>query len=190
MTLPLPAFAASMVRCRGLRANGHPCHLVLLREPWRSLGMGEDCAERAGIIRPRRGVQVVGGGPDLLDLINEGADMTDTTQPTLNDLPKIAADICRHLAAAGYADVPAPVRQALSLAEEAGEFVAAVRRHYGLARRSGPLEDVAAEAADVVITTFAAAHDMGIDLEAAIAAKLAIIYSRGWREPVPDSAAA
>ncbi|WP_432992718.1 MazG nucleotide pyrophosphohydrolase domain-containing protein [Dactylosporangium sp. CA-233914] len=99
----------------------------------------------------------------------------------LAELPGVAADIAEQLTAAGFAEAP-HLRQTLALAEEAGEFVGAVRRHYGLARRSGSFADVEAELADVVITAFVTAHTMGIDLERAVAAKLGVVYSRGWRE--------
>jgi NTP pyrophosphatase (non-canonical NTP hydrolase) len=99
----------------------------------------------------------------------------------LAGLPAVAADIAVRLEDAGFTEQP-HLRQALALAEEAGEFVGAVRRHYGLARRSGSFADIEAELADVVITAFVTAHTMGVDLEAAIRAKLDVVYSRGWRE--------
>jgi NTP pyrophosphatase (non-canonical NTP hydrolase) len=99
----------------------------------------------------------------------------------LADLPTVAADIGEHLRDAGFTEQP-HLRQALALAEETGEFVGAVRRHYGMARRGGSFADVETELADVVITAFVTAHTMGIDLEAAIRAKLDVIYSRGWRD--------
>ncbi|MGI5239034.1 MazG nucleotide pyrophosphohydrolase domain-containing protein [Dactylosporangium sp. CA-139066] len=108
--------------------------------------------------------------------------IVDNSRPfTLPDLPAVAADIAARLSAAGFTDAP-HLRQALALAEEAGEFVGAVRRHYGLARRTGSFDDVEAELADVVITAFVTAETMGIDLERALAAKLGVVYTRGWRE--------
>ncbi|MEV8512267.1 MazG nucleotide pyrophosphohydrolase domain-containing protein [Dactylosporangium sp. NPDC051484] len=108
--------------------------------------------------------------------------IVDNPRPfTLADLPGVAADVAAKLTDAGFTEAP-HLRQALALAEEAGEFVGAVRRHYGLARRSGSFEDVEAELADVVITAFVTAHTMGIDLERAVAAKLGVVYTRGWRE--------
>jgi len=100
---------------------------------------------------------------------------------SLADLPATAADVAGHLTSAGFTESP-HLRQTLALAEEVGEFVAAVRRYYGMARRAGPFEDVEAELADVVLTAFVTAHTLGIDLEKALAAKLEIIYTRGWRE--------
>jgi NTP pyrophosphatase (non-canonical NTP hydrolase) len=99
----------------------------------------------------------------------------------LSDLPAVAADVAAHLGAAGFAEQP-HLRQALALAEETGEFVGAVRRYYGMARRGGTFAEVEAELADVAITAFVTAHVMDIDLEAAIRAKLDVIYGRGWRE--------
>ncbi|MET7397654.1 MazG nucleotide pyrophosphohydrolase domain-containing protein [Dactylosporangium sp. NPDC005572] len=98
----------------------------------------------------------------------------------LGDLPGRAADIAGHLTANGFTEAP-HLRQTLALAEEVGEFVGAVRRHYGMARRSGSFEDVEAELADVVITAFVTAHTLGIDLPAAVGAKLDVVFTRGWR---------
>ncbi|WP_432841062.1 MazG nucleotide pyrophosphohydrolase domain-containing protein [Dactylosporangium sp. CA-092794] len=106
----------------------------------------------------------------------------DETHPfTLADLPAVAADVAAKLAEAGFTEAP-HLRQTLALAEEAGELVGAVRRHYGMARRTGPFSDIEAELADVVLTAFVTAHTMGIDLERALAAKLAVVYTRGWRD--------
>ena len=73
-------------------------------------------------------------------------------------------------------------RNFLKLAGEAGEAVEAFSRHAGYARRRGPLADVAAELADVVLTAYVAARSLGIDLDAACAAKAAVILGRPWRE--------
>lgn len=72
-------------------------------------------------------------------------------------------------------------RQVLNLAEEVGEFVGAYRRWAGLARRTGPWEDVTTELADVVITAYVTAEVLGIDLDAAWRDKAGVILSRGWR---------
>lgn len=74
------------------------------------------------------------------------------------------------------------VQQVLCLAEEVGEFVAAYRRWSGRARRSGPWSDVCDELADVVIAAYVTADVLGIDLDAAAAAKVARVVTRGWRE--------
>ena len=109
------------------------------------------------------------------------ADRPAHHESTAGRLPAIAADIASCLTAAGFTDHP-PLRQALALAEEVGEFVGAVRRFHGMARRTGSFDDVRHELADVVITAFVTAHEMGFDLEAAIDEKVAVIYDRGWRD--------
>ena len=40
----------------------------------------------------------------------------------------------------------------------------------------------------MLITTAVFAERAGIDLNAALAAKLAVIYSRGWRDDTPPAA--
>jgi hypothetical protein len=71
--------------------------------------------------------------------------------------------------------------QALCVAEEAGKLVGAYRGHAGKARRAGTrqLED---EVADVLIVAAVFAERAGIDIDAAVARKLAVTYSRGRRE--------
>jgi len=71
------------------------------------------------------------------------------------------------------------------VAEEAGELVGAYRRWAGKARRTGTRRELEDEIADVLIVTAVFAERAGIDLDAAIAAKLAVIYSRGWQQPPP-----
>jgi NTP pyrophosphatase (non-canonical NTP hydrolase) len=75
--------------------------------------------------------------------------------------------------------------QALCVAEEAGELVGAYRRWAGKARRTGTRRELEDEIADVLIVTAVFAERAGIDLNAAVAAKLAVIYSRGWQQPPP-----
>jgi NTP pyrophosphatase (non-canonical NTP hydrolase) len=77
--------------------------------------------------------------------------------------------------------------QALCVAEEAGELVGAYRRWAGKARRTGTRRELEAEIADVLIVTACFAERAGIDLHAAIAAKLDVIYTRGWREEDTDA---
>ncbi len=101
---------------------------------------------------------------------------------TLEGLMKVAAEVESNLISAGYDREPA-IRQGLALAEEAGEFVGALRRYKGLARRSGTFQDMAAELADVVITAFVAAVTLDINLPAEINQKMEIIFTRPWREP-------
>jgi NTP pyrophosphatase (non-canonical NTP hydrolase) len=99
------------------------------------------------------------------------------------DLPRQAAVIADRLCSNGFDPVQAVNRQVLNLAEEVGEFVGAYRRWSGQARRSGTAQQMHEELADVVITAFVTAHEMGVDLEAVIAAKLHTVHTRGWREP-------
>jgi NTP pyrophosphatase (non-canonical NTP hydrolase) len=99
-------------------------------------------------------------------------------------LTDLAAEISLHLAD-HFSEDTACVQQALALAEEAGEFVGAFRRWAGLARRTGTWADMVAELADVVITAYVTADVLGIDLDAAITAKSAVILARGWRDPRP-----
>jgi NTP pyrophosphatase (non-canonical NTP hydrolase) len=73
-------------------------------------------------------------------------------------------------------------RQVIALAEEAGEFAGAYRRYRGMARRSGTIEEMASELADVVITAFVTAVVLNIDLDGHIERKLQIIVTRGWRD--------
>lgn len=77
----------------------------------------------------------------------------------MHDLNETAKTICEHLRANGFL-ADAGIGQALNLAEEAGELVAAYRRWTGRARRGGSEQDVRAELSDVVITAYVAAADM------------------------------
>ena len=104
------------------------------------------------------------------------------------DLRQIARRLQSDLAAhrrPAITDANALDVQALCVAEEAGELVGAYRRWAGKARRTGTRRELEDEIADVLIVTAVFAERAGIDLDAAIAAKLAVIYSRGWREPPP-----
>jgi hypothetical protein len=94
-----------------------------------------------------------------------------------------AALIAERLRANGFPADDAVERNVLCLAEETGEFIGAYRRWSGRARRSGTAADMHAELADVVITAYGTAAELGFDLDAAITAKLAVVFSRGWREP-------
>jgi NTP pyrophosphatase (non-canonical NTP hydrolase) len=78
--------------------------------------------------------------------------------------------------------------QALCVAEEAGELVGAYRRWAGKARRTGTRRELEDEIADVLIVTAVFAERAGIGLDAAVAAKLAVLYSRGWRNDHPPAA--
>jgi NTP pyrophosphatase (non-canonical NTP hydrolase) len=94
------------------------------------------------------------------------------------------------LVAALRAHFPAngPDRYVMGVAEEAGEFVGAYLRWAGQSRRTGTREEMAEELADVVVTAFAAAQVIGIDLHAAAVAKARKMLTRGFKEPRgPDS---
>lgn len=97
-------------------------------------------------------------------------------------MPQVAAEILARLREAGFPAEGAANRSVLALAEEAGEFVGAYRRWSGQARRTGTFDEMGAELADVVICAWMAAAELGIDLDAAITDKLAVIFDRGWRE--------
>lgn len=73
-------------------------------------------------------------------------------------------------------------QQVLCLAEETGEVVGAARRYLGLARRTGSLDAVRLELADVVIVSHVVADQFGIDLARAVEDKLQIIFGRPFRE--------
>jgi NTP pyrophosphatase (non-canonical NTP hydrolase) len=117
-------------------------------------------------------------------------DQDGTTIPPV-DLRQIARHLEAQLRAnrrPAITDANALDVQALCVAEEAGELVGAYRRWAGKARRAGTRRDLEDEVADVLIVTACFAERAGIDLHAALAAKLTVIYSRGWRED--DTAAA
>jgi NTP pyrophosphatase (non-canonical NTP hydrolase) len=94
-----------------------------------------------------------------------------------------ADELVTHLRENGFDRGGGVIRQVLNLAEEVGEFVGAYRRWTGQARRSGTEAEVHAELADVVITAYVTAAEMDLDLDAAIRAKLEVVFTRGWREP-------
>jgi NTP pyrophosphatase (non-canonical NTP hydrolase) len=106
------------------------------------------------------------------------------------NLARQAAVVAAQLRANGFPAETAVQRQVLGLAEEVGEFVGAYRRWSGQARRPGTAEQMHAELADVVITAYVTAHELGLDLDAAITAKLAVVFSRGWRDTTTPSLAA
>ncbi len=104
----------------------------------------------------------------------------------MRNLRDIARNLNKALMENGFDRDTLDLQQVLCLAEEAGEFVGAYRRWKGMARRSGPFADVEAELADVVISAYAVADSLDMDLDAAINEKLEIIFSRGWKT-VPDA---
>jgi NTP pyrophosphatase (non-canonical NTP hydrolase) len=72
--------------------------------------------------------------------------------------------------------------QIMTLAEETGEFVGAMRRWRGMARRMGTEDEAKAELADVIISAYAMASVMGWDVDALVEGKLDKIMTRGWKE--------
>ena len=99
------------------------------------------------------------------------------------NLRELARVISENLRANGFPAEGAVNRQVLALAEETGEFVGAYRRWSGQARRTGTADEMRAELADVIITAFATAEELGIDLDQAITEKANVVLTRGWREP-------
>jgi NTP pyrophosphatase (non-canonical NTP hydrolase) len=100
----------------------------------------------------------------------------------MSDLKEVMAEVmakCRENGAGGT-----PESQWMCLAEETGEFVGAVRRWKGMARRRGTEEEAQAELADVILSAYGVAEVMGWDVDALVAAKLKKIMSRGWKEPM------
>jgi NTP pyrophosphatase (non-canonical NTP hydrolase) len=81
--------------------------------------------------------------------------------------------IVEQLRAHGFTVHGGPQRPVLALAEEAGEFVGAYRRFTGLARRAGTAAQMHAELADVVITAYVTAAELGIDLDTELARQAA-----------------
>lgn len=108
--------------------------------------------------------------------------ITNDYEGITGDLPRHAALIVGHLRCNGFDPKHAVNRQVLALAEEVGEFVGAYRRWSGQARRSGTAAAMHEELADVIITAHVMARELGIDIDAAVGAKLAKVYTRGWRE--------
>lgn len=103
-------------------------------------------------------------------------------------LPEIAVQIAQELDQAGFPEDQMLTRQMLSIGEEVGEFQGAVRRFYGMARRTGTWSEVLSEWADCLITLFVTSTALGItrpQLEIAVEEKLAQIFTRGWHENDP-----
>jgi|ERR1043166_3009476 NTP pyrophosphatase (non-canonical NTP hydrolase) len=73
--------------------------------------------------------------------------------------------------------------QVYALAEETGEFVGAMRRWRGMARRNGTEEEAQLELADVVISAYVMADILGWDLAELISIKADKVLNRGWKEP-------
>lgn len=120
--------------------------------------------------------------------------MTDSTSRAMSEqrdlapgLVVAAALIADRLRENGFDPAQAVNRQVLGLAEEVGEFVGAYRRWSGQARRSGTVEEVHEELADVIITAFVTAHELGVDIQQVIAAKLDTIHIRGRHQHTPET---
>ncbi|MGK5554863.1 MazG nucleotide pyrophosphohydrolase domain-containing protein [Actinomadura kijaniata] len=103
------------------------------------------------------------------------------SEPVPTDLSALGAAIAERLRAHFPAGNERD-RQVMALAEEVGEFVGAYRRWSGNARRTGPFDDVRDELADVVITAYVTAAVLDVDLDGAVEAKAAKIFTRGWRD--------
>lgn len=103
------------------------------------------------------------------------------------NLKEAAAEVmakCRENGAGGTEQA-----QIMALAEETGEFVGAMRRWRGLARRRGTEAEAQAELADVIISAYAMASVMDWDVDALVESKLGKIMSRGWKEALPTTPA-
>lgn len=72
--------------------------------------------------------------------------------------------------------------QVYGIAEEAGEFVGAMRRWRGMARRPGTEEEAKEELADVIISSYIMAEILGWSVEEIVRHKLDIVFSRGWKD--------
>ena len=92
-------------------------------------------------------------------------------------LATIVMQKCREFDAGGTEQ-----SQLMAVAEEAGEFIGAMRRWRGMARRTGTEEEAQKELADLAITCYAMADVMGWDLDRLISVKAETILNRGWKE--------
>lgn len=81
-----------------------------------------------------------------------------------------------------FPDKDQRIMQTLCVGEEAGEFVGAVRKYLGMARRSGDFDSVRYELADVIISAYVAAEALQFDVDAAIEEKSVVILTRGWKQ--------
>lgn len=99
----------------------------------------------------------------------------------MSDVAWLAHRFVNAYNASGNPEVP-EWAQVLNVVGEAGEFAEAYRRYTGHARRSGDIFETAEELADVVISSYVAAHRLGVDLDAAIADKGETIMTRGFKD--------
>jgi len=93
------------------------------------------------------------------------------------ELAKVIMEKCREHNAGGTEQA-----QCMAISEEAGEFIGAMRRWRGMARRTGTEDEAKKELADLVITAYGMADVMGWNLDALIEAKAEIILTRGWKQ--------
>ena len=70
--------------------------------------------------------------------------------------------------------------QAMDVAEEAGEFMGAYRRHRGFARRGADADEVLDELSDVIIASMIMFRHLDASAEYYIRRKLQKIVTRGW----------
>lgn len=96
----------------------------------------------------------------------------------LREAARIVMAKCRENKAGGTEQA-----QIMALAEETGEFVGAMRRWRGMARRRGTEDEAKAELADVIISAYGMAEVMGWDADEIVKTKLDKIMNRGWKEP-------
>jgi NTP pyrophosphatase (non-canonical NTP hydrolase) len=144
--------------------------------------------EMIGVALRRRGVpvEITHEHVHLPRVVRSGDDQAKLG--IAGELPQCAAVIADCLRRNGFDSNQAVNRQVLGLAEETGEFVGAYRRWAGQARRSGTAEEMYEELADVIITAFVTAHELGVDINAVIYHTIRTIHTRGWRETVPADA--
>lgn len=96
----------------------------------------------------------------------------------LKEVAELFMAKCREAGAGGTQQ-----SQVLAVAEEAGEFVGAMRRWTGQARRNGTEQEAQAELADVILSAYCMAEVMGWDADELLKAKIDKVMTRGWKEP-------
>jgi len=78
-------------------------------------------------------------------------------------------------------------RYVVAVTAAACAVAGAYRRAAGMARRAGPAEDVVTHLGEVTVAAWDAAKKLRVDLGAAVASKVDVLYVRGWRDPRPDA---
>jgi NTP pyrophosphatase (non-canonical NTP hydrolase) len=86
----------------------------------------------------------------------------------------------RHYASQGASDEQWVNAQVIKLGSEVGEFLGAVDRYNGFARRAGTKRDMLKELADVVISAFVMFAALDEDAEYHIKLKLWEVITRGY----------